>query len=451
MNLDGQFTDVASEVELLCSAVYGDPEDVRPHALAAVGSLDRWTDPRHGVIAGAILVVYDRTGAVSVPWVISEILAAHGAEGQEIVDYLVVSVLRDSLGRPAYAYADPAKIGRDLQDLSTARNLLEAIHALLARADGAGRSAKRAREWVGDLAGILEAATTGRVSEDVEPLASDSSGTELTAERPTAFRTGIPRFDRRVRIMDGELVVLAGVPGSGKSTLALQTAMRAAEQGRRVLYVSVEMARPTLFRWAAAGMDDRAAGDGPVSTEAAADIASRILLLPLRVIDAPGLTLAAMRARIAATFHGPEPPGLIVVDHVQRVAGERGRNDREEREIASVVRALSSIARSRRVVVLALSQLNRAGYHGRPGMENLRETGVLEQDADKVLMLWRPDPNTVDRRRLSVVKNRHGESGTEIELVLLGARHRLEESVEEPGTDVAVGRGRPKRRERWEP
>jgi replicative DNA helicase len=109
--------------------------------------------------------------------------------------------------------------------------------------------------------------------------------------------------------------------------------------------------------------------------------------------------------------------GLILVDYIQLVESEDSRDSRQE-QIAKISRRLKSLARELHLPVIALSQLNRAvesREDKRPRMADLRESGAIEQDADIVLLLHRPDyydqndqPGVAE---LIVAKNRNGATG----------------------------------------
>ena len=109
--------------------------------------------------------------------------------------------------------------------------------------------------------------------------------------------------------------------------------------------------------------------------------------------------------------------GLILVDYIQLVDSEDSRDSRQE-QIAKISRRLKAMARALEVPVIALSQLNRAvesREDKRPRMADLRESGAIEQDADIVLLLHRPDyyePNDQPGIAvLDVAKNRNGATG----------------------------------------
>jgi replicative DNA helicase len=108
---------------------------------------------------------------------------------------------------------------------------------------------------------------------------------------------------------------------------------------------------------------------------------------------------------------------MVLVDYIQMVSSEDSRDSRQE-QIAKISRRLKTLARELKVPVIALSQLNRAVEHRedrRPRMADLRESGAIEQDADMVLLLHRPeyyDPNDQPGiAELIIAKNRNGATG----------------------------------------
>ena len=131
--------------------------------------------------------------------------------------------------------------------------------------------------------------------------------------------------------------------------------------------------------------------------------------------------------------------GLIVVDYIQLVNSEDSRDSRQE-QIAKISRRLKTLARELEVPVIALSQLNRAvesREDRRPRMADLRESGAIEQDADIVLLLHRPDYYDANDQpgiaELIVAKNRNGATDTK-KLTFLKSLTRFENfaTVAEP-------------------
>jgi replicative DNA helicase len=157
---------------------------------------------------------------------------------------------------------------------------------------------------------------------------------------------------------------------------------------------------------------------------------NRLSSAPIFIDDTPALSILELRAkcRRLKAEHNIE---LIIVDYLQLMRGDGGGN--REQEIASISRALKGIAKELEVPVLALSQLSRGvetrGGDKRPQLSDLRESGSIEQDADIVMFLYRPEyyKITVDEEGMPtqgmaeviIAKHRNGSTGT-VKLKFIG-------------------------------
>jgi replicative DNA helicase len=152
----------------------------------------------------------------------------------------------------------------------------------------------------------------------------------------------------------------------------------------------------------------------------------RLRDLPLSIDDTPGITTAQMTVRVQNAQRRGDV-GLVVFDYIE-LAGDVTEGDSEERRINTIVKALKRIARVCDVPVLALCQLNRGTElreNKRPKLADLRYSGSIEQDADKVLLLYRADyyasqgtgkttvdPGSEGIAEVIVAKHRNGPTGT---------------------------------------
>ncbi|MFL6748662.1 MAG: DnaB-like helicase C-terminal domain-containing protein, partial [Sphingomicrobium sp.] len=122
--------------------------------------------------------------------------------------------------------------------------------------------------------------------------------------------------------------------------------------------------------------------------------AGELSTLPLYIDDTPGLTIAALRAR-ARRLKRQKGIGMVVVDYLQLLQGTgKNSNDNRVQEISEISRGLKQLAKELDVPVLALSQLSRAVEQRedkKPQLSDLRESGSIEQDADMVWFVFRPD------------------------------------------------------------
>jgi len=257
-----------------------------------------------------------------------------------------------------------------------------------------------------------------RIGEVASGVVSDAIAVAAGEAKSVVVRTGIEALDNLVFMRHGQLIVLAGATSSGKSSLALQIADNVARAGGTVVYFSPEMSREEL---ATRELSERtgfymtAIERGTTLDSSAQDRlswASRDLAgLPLWVDDSPGLTPMEIRARsrLVQLRHGLD---LVVVDYLQ-IVKPTTRNRSREQEVAEISRDLKLTARYLRVPMLVCAQLSRkhVDEHREPHLQDLRESGAIENDADTVLMLYRPDresPRTLIYDR----KQRQGPLGT---------------------------------------
>ncbi len=249
---------------------------------------------------------------------------------------------------------------------------------------------------------------------------------------------------------DSDLIIMAGRPSMGKTSLALNVAMHAALEAKKsVAIFSLEMSKEQLTErllTEQAQIDAQRLHRGLLS-EAEFDRVSNALgplgEAPIYIDDSPvmdELTLQ-LKARQAKMRHGVD---LIVVDYLQLMHGRSRGDDNRVQEVSSISRALKGLARELRVPVIAISQLSRQPEQRpdkRPILSDLRESGALEQDADVVMFLFRPEYYKSDEKpgiaEVHVAKHRNGPTGT-IELKFRRDHTRfynLETRRPEPGTE----------------
>jgi replicative DNA helicase len=152
----------------------------------------------------------------------------------------------------------------------------------------------------------------------------------------------------------------------------------------------------------------------------------RLSEAPLLIDDTPALNIFEFRAK-CRRLKSQYDIQMVIVDYLQLMHGKGEGGGNREQEIGSISRALKSVAKELDVSVLALSQLSRAvesrpGQNGkRPMLSDLRESGSIEQDADMVLFLYRPEyygimedesgRSNAGVGEVIIGKNRHGETG----------------------------------------
>lgn len=213
--------------------------------------------------------------------------------------------------------------------------------------------------------------------------------------------TGFDDLDSYISgLHSSELIVVASRPSMGKTALVLNMAIHVAKtQNKTVGVFSLEMAKEQLALrtlCSEAGVNQQNVRQGYVDRgdmDRIAAAASDLYKAPVYFDDTPTMNVLHIRgkARRLRAEHGLD---LIIVDYLQLVSGY-GRFENRNQEISQVARSLKALARELRVPVIACSQLSRAvegrGSPRRPLLSDLRESGSIEQEADVVIFLYRPN------------------------------------------------------------
>jgi replicative DNA helicase len=197
-----------------------------------------------------------------------------------------------------------------------------------------------------------------------------------------------------------DLVIVAARPSMGKTAFCLNVAAHAAiEEDVGVAIFSLEMSKESLVQRllsAEAWVDSQKVRRGGLRDSDFTNLAKaagRLHSSPLWIDDTPSLTLLEMRSK-ARRLRAQNEVGLIIVDYLQLMRSPEKAENRVQ-EISEISRSLKSLARELEIPVIALSQLSRAteqrGGDRRPILSDLRESGAIEQDADLVIFIHRPE------------------------------------------------------------
>lgn len=197
---------------------------------------------------------------------------------------------------------------------------------------------------------------------------------------------------------NGDMVVIAGRPSSGKTAFGLGIGRNAGADGKRTLIFSLEMSRPQLMNRllaAQARVDWQKIRSGylePADWTRINNATHRLESSSLAIDDSARLTPMELRAK-ARRFQHEGGLDLVIIDYLQlMVTGRRAEN--RQQEVTEISRSIKAIAKELNVPILALSQLSRAVEHREkkePVISDLRESGSLEQDADVIVLLYRPE------------------------------------------------------------
>ena len=262
------------------------------------------------------------------------------------------------------------------------------------------------------------------VQKNIEKLSQREDGL-------TGVSTGFKELDK---ITNGwqrsDLIIIAARPGMGKTAFTLSLAANASESGTGVGIFSLEMANEQLVQ-RLISMDSMIPAttlrEGSLKADQwpiLANSVEHLSELPIFIDDTPAINIFELRAkcRRLKQNHGI---GLVVIDYLQLMsAGDSSKRGNREQEISSISRALKGMAKELDLPVIALSQLSRAvetrGGDKKPQLSDLRESGAIEQDADIVTFIYRPDyyeladniDTPANTAEVIISKHRNGSLGT---------------------------------------
>lgn len=300
-----------------------------------------------------------------------------------------------------------------VRDRSQLRQLIAHCHKIAARGYAHKGAAKElvdeASRGMFDIARTPEERAMVPIGPAVWQAVTDVTEAAKRGEAITGIATGFERLDGLTAgLHPGELTIVAARPGVGKTALVLNIAENIAGMSltprAEVDVFSLEMPREhlaarmlcsragvSLSKWRQPTMLDQ--GDWQRLTLAAQELDT----LPVWIDDTSGIGLLELRAKVRERFAEAEQTGanvrLVIVDYLQLMTGESSHG--REQEISGLSRGLKALAKDLRVPVIALAQLNRKvedrGKDKIPQLSDLRESGSIEQDADNIIFIYRPD------------------------------------------------------------
>jgi replicative DNA helicase len=271
-----------------------------------------------------------------------------------------------------------------------------------------------------------------RVGEGLAPIDGLLSGALEKAEEMqargseiTGLGTGFRDLDRKLTgLQDANLVVIAARPSMGKSSLALNIVQNVAAEGHTCAFFTLEMSREEVVQrllCSHARVDSMKLRTGELTANQWTKLtmaAGVLYQAPIYVDDSASLTVTEIRAKCRRLARSKNLK-LVVIDYMQLMQGS-GRVENRQQEIATISRALKTLARELHVPIIAVSQLNRSleqREDKRPRLGDLRESGAIEQDADVVMFIYRHEyyhPEAQESRgiaEVNVAKHRAGAVG----------------------------------------
>jgi len=233
-----------------------------------------------------------------------------------------------------------------------------------------------------------------RSFERIEKLAH-STGSGITG-----VATGYSKLDEMTAgLQPSDLAILAGRPSMGKTAFALNIARNAAvDYGLPVGLFSLEMSSDALVTrllCTEARVNQMSVRTGKLNKDEMNRLTHNIDIIldaPIFIDDSPSMNVLELQAK-ARRLKAEKNVQLIIVDYLQLMEGHKGEN--RQQEITHISRSIKGIAKELEIPVLALSQLSRAveqrDKSKKPQLSDLRESGAIEQDADLVMFVYRPE------------------------------------------------------------
>ncbi|MBQ7278067.1 MAG: replicative DNA helicase [Clostridia bacterium] len=262
----------------------------------------------------------------------------------------------------------------------------------------------------------------------------------------TGISTGFIDLDRMTNgLQKSDLIIVAARPAMGKSAFALNIAQYAAlHDNRSVVIFSLEMSKEQLVMrmlCTEASVDSQRIKEGLLTDEETNRLvaaAEPMQKSRIHIDDGGGATVASIRSK-CRRLKARQGLDLVIVDYMQLMQGTgmgNRKSDSRQQEISDMTRAMKLLARELDVPIILLAQLNRGPETRQdhtPMIADLRESGSIEQDADMVILLYRPQvyDKTLDNSSLAIIaKHRHGPTGN-VELVWQGEYTRFVNMVKE--------------------
>jgi replicative DNA helicase len=409
--------------------------------------------PQHRQIFQRMIQLAEHQQAIDVVTLMDDLARRGELESAGGVAYL--SQLADGLPRAT----NVEHYARIVKEKSVLRNLAFSAAAIqeqaLAGGDDADVILDRAESTIFQIAEDRVRAGLLGVKELVRDNFERLERIFSEGRRITGLATGYPGLDNETAgLQPSELVILAARPSMGKTALALNIAENVAVRNREPVAVfSLEMSKESLLlRMLAseARVDAHKFRTGHMGRDDWNKITRALTSLgdaPLWIDDSASSTVLEMGAK-ARRLKRDRGLSLMIVDYLQLVVPTNtGRGTNRQEEVSSISRALKGLAKELKVPIVVLSQLTRAPEREerKPQLSDLRESGAIEQDADVVLFINRPNFYKTDlpeedraKAELIIAKQRNGPTGN-LNFVFLARHTRFEEAAPDAWSTSQVG------------
>jgi len=402
----------------------------------------------HQKICQAIITLYDRGSPVDLMLLADEL--NNRKQIEEIGGYSYLGRLWEA----APTAANAEYYARIVRDKAIVRHLIHSSNEVLRDAYDQAMPADELLESAErKILDIAEMGITGQTFTLAQALTEAYDRIDTRQQNDQTSISGLPTGfidldEKTAGLQNSELIIMAARPSHGKTALAMNVARYVAvEDNQPVFVVSLEQSRIELAErllCCQARVDSHKLRKGHLSSEdmqKLIEAGGTLRNAPLFIDDTPGqgmLRIAANARRLKLR----EKIKLVVIDYLQLIEPDNRRDNRQE-QVANISRRLKFLARELQIPVMALAQVNRSSEDRtdhKPRLADLRESGSIEQDADTVMLLHRPEMYEPGQHEgileIHIAKQRNGPTG-EVSLTFLKQFMRFENFVEAPvGFDV---------------
>lgn len=384
-------------------------------------------DATHRAIYSAMTALYDAREPIDF------VTVSEALRGNDRIEGLGGAAFLAELTQSVPTSSHAMSYAQIVREKSLRRQLERLAHRLAATAhDGKGSAAELLEQTEREFLQLSQSSASKEPISlaDMRSERFDRYAALYEADDPSLLmgtRTGFKELDDLLTAMaPGHLIVLAGRPSMGKTALALDIARDVGlEQGKNVAIFSLEMTKEEIFDrifGSLTGIQPWKLTKGLLTEEQFLDMGPSFDRLDgqrIFIDDDPDRTLVTIRSK-ARRLQLQHPLDLVVIDYLQLIqVNDRPANENQTQKLTFISESMKQLARELHCPVLALSQLNRETERRpdkRPQLSDLRDSGSIEQDADRVLMIYRDsyynedtaEPELTD---LFVRKNRHGPIG----------------------------------------
>lgn len=416
--------DINAEKSLLGALLLSDA--TLPEVSSLISPADFY-ESKHGKIFKAMLSLYDQHKPIDLLTLTAELRKQKTLKSVGGAPYLTELTNFVPTASHAVAYAElieKAAIRRRLIDAGTA--IVEKAYSDDAEVDELVGRAEKDLFTVSDQTVKSDYAPLGDLLTDAYDRIEDLHKNKGALR---GLKTGFADIDKKTAgFQKGDLIVIGARPAMGKTTLAQNLAYNIATINQKgVLFFSMEMAANEIVDRMISdisGVDNWKLRTGNVNDDDFAKIGDALGEMdeaPVYIDDTSNMTILEMRNKARRAAHDHDI-GVIIVDYLQLMQGSDRYAGNRVQEVTEISRGLKTLARELEVPVVALAQLSRnvtGRENPRPILSDLRESGSIEQDADLVMFLHRPDyyhQNDDDYEEtniteLLIAKHRHGPIG----------------------------------------